>query len=124
MILVISSVSVVMHHLFLFVFIILILSFCLFVRPDKVWSIFLIFPKNKLLVSLNLSLVHFFSNLLISALSWIMSCNLLLLGMFTIFVLRLSCVLLSPYYEISLLSSCRHSVLCIFLVTLHFQGGC
>jgi hypothetical protein len=58
-------------------------------------SIFLMFSKNKLLVLLILCIVLFVSKWLTSALSWIISYNLLLLCVFPSFCLELSDVLLS-----------------------------
>ena len=65
-----------------------ILSLCPLVSLAKGLSILLIFSKNQLLVLLILCIVLFVSIWLILALSLIMSCHLLLLGIFTSFCSR------------------------------------
>jgi len=81
----ISSVSVVMSPVSLLTLLIRILSLCPLVILSKGLSIFLIFSKNQLLVWLILCIVLFVSIWLISALSLIISCHLLLLGEFASF---------------------------------------
>ena len=65
-----------------------ILSLCPLVSLAKGLSILLIFSKNQLLVWLILCIVLFVSTWLISALSLIISCCLLLLGEFASFCSR------------------------------------
>jgi hypothetical protein len=65
-----------------------ILSLCPLVSLAKGLSIFLIFSKNKLLVLLILRIVLFVSIWLTLALSLIISCHLLLLGIFASFCSR------------------------------------
>ena len=65
-----------------------ILSLYPLVRLAKGLSILLIFSKNQLLVLLILCIVLFVSTWLISALSLITSCHLLLLGAFASFCSR------------------------------------
>ena len=67
---------------------ILILSLCPLVSLAKGLSILLIFSKNQLLVLLILCIVLFTSTWLISALSFIISCSLLLVGAFASFCSR------------------------------------
>ena len=65
------------------------------VSLDKGLSILLIFSKNQVLLWLILCIVLFVSTWLISSLSLIISCHLLLLGIFASFVLEPSDVLLN-----------------------------
>ena len=80
MIFLISSLSVVISPFSFLILLIWILSLCPLVSPAKGLSILLIFSKNQLLDSLILYMVHFVSTWLISALSLMISCLLLLLG--------------------------------------------
>ena len=81
----ISSGSVVMSPFSFLFLLIRILSLCPLVSLAKGLSILLIFSKNQLLVWLILWIVLFVSTWLISALSLIISCHLLLLGEFASF---------------------------------------
>ena len=75
--------------LFLFlIFLIWILSLCPLVSLANGLSVLLIFSKNQLLVLLILCIVLFVSSWLISTLSLIISCCLLLLGEFPSFCSR------------------------------------
>jgi hypothetical protein len=65
-----------------------ILSLCTLDSLVKGFSILLVFSKNQLLVWLILYIVLFVSTWLISALSLIISCRLLLLGVFASFCSR------------------------------------
>jgi hypothetical protein len=95
----ISSVSVVMSLFTFLILLIWILSLCPLVILDKGLSILLIFSKNPLLVWLILCIVLFVCIWLVSALTLIIACLLLLLGVFPffvcLFVLELSGVLAS-----------------------------
>ena len=84
----ISSVSVVMSPVSLLTLLIRILSLCPLVGLANGLSILLIFSKNQLLFWLILCTVLFVSTWLISALSLIISCCLLLLGVFPSFCYR------------------------------------
>jgi hypothetical protein len=97
LLLLISSVSIVMSPFSFLILLIWRLSLCPLVSQAKGLPILLIFSKDQLLTLLILCIVLFVSNWLISALSLIISYCLLLLGMFTFFVvvvLGLSDVLL------------------------------
>jgi hypothetical protein len=72
-----------------------ILSLCPLVSMSNGLSILLIFSKNQFLVLLILCIVIFVSIWLLSVLSLIISCHLLLLDLFAFFVLELSGVLSS-----------------------------
>ena len=85
---------------------------------DKGLSILLIFSKNQLFISLILCVVLFVSILLISALSLIISCHSLLLGMLSYFVLEFSGVLLSCLCKVSPISLWRHLELWSFLLVM------
>jgi hypothetical protein len=78
----ISSGSVVMSTFSFLMLLIRILSLCPLVILAKGLSILLIFSKNQLLIWLILCIVHFVSTWLISVLSLIISCHLLLLSEF------------------------------------------
>jgi hypothetical protein len=95
----ISSVSVGMSLFTFLILLIWILSLCPLVILDKGLSILLIFSKNPLLVWLILCIVLFVCIWLVSALTLIIACLLLLLGVFPffvcLFVLELSGVLAS-----------------------------
>ena len=98
--------------MFPFPFLILLirmLSLCPLMSLAKGLSILLIFSKNQLLVLLILCIVLFVSIWLISALSLIISCCLLLLGEFSSFVPELSGVLSSCQCMFSPVSFWRHS---------------
>jgi hypothetical protein len=103
----ISTVSLVMSPFSFLILLIRILSLCPLVSLAKGLSILLIFSKSQLLVWLILCIVLFVSTWLISALSLIISCHLLLLGIFALlslfvcFVLELSGVLLSCWCMLS-----------------------
>jgi hypothetical protein len=84
----ISSVSVVTSPFSFLILLIWILSLCHLVSLAKGFSILLIFSKNQLLVLLILCIVLFVSTWLISALSLIIFCHLLLLGVFPSFCSR------------------------------------
>ena len=86
----ISSGSVVMSSFLFLILLIRIVSLCPLVSLAKGLSIFLIFSKNQLLVWLILCIVVFVSTWLISALSLIISCFLILLGEFASFCSRAS----------------------------------
>jgi len=86
----ISSGSVVMSPFSFLILLIKILSPCPLVSLAKGLSIFLIFSNNQLLVWLILWIVVFVSTWLISALSLIISCCLLLLDEFASFSTRAS----------------------------------
>jgi hypothetical protein len=77
-------------YVFLFIsdFVNWMLSLCPLVSLAKGSSILLIFSKNQFLVLLILCIVLFVSTWLISALSLIISCCLLLLGVFASFCFR------------------------------------
>jgi hypothetical protein len=81
----ISSDSVVLSPFSFLILLIRILSLCPLVNLAKGLSILLIFSKNQLLVWLNLCIVFFVPTYLISALSSIISCCLLLLDEFASF---------------------------------------
>ena len=83
----ISSVSVVMLPFSILILLIWILSLCPLVSLTKGLSI-LFFSKNQTLVWLILCIVLFASTQLISVLSLIISCHLLLLGIFASFCSR------------------------------------
>ena len=86
------------------------MSHSLSVSLAKGLSILLIFSKNQLLVLLILCIVFFFSNRLISALIFIISYPLLLLGVlasFFFFSLQRSGVLLNCWYGDFLISLWR-----------------
>ena len=113
----ISSGSVISPFSFL-ILLTRILSLCPLVSLAKGLSILLIFSKNQLLVLLILCIVLFVFTWLISALSLIISCRLLLLGEFASFCSRafrcvvklLMCALSSFLW--------RHSELCVFLLEM------
>ena len=84
----ISSDSAGMSPFSFLIFLSRILSLFSLVRPGKGLSILLIFSKNPLLVWFILYIVLFVSIWLISALSLIISCHLLLLGEFASFCSR------------------------------------
>ena len=84
----ISSVYVVISSCSFLILFIWILYLCPLVSLAKVLSILLIFSKNQLLALLILCRVLFVSIWLISALSLIISCHLLLLGVFSSFCSR------------------------------------
>ena len=74
---------------FLFLILLIrILSLCPLVNLAKGLSILLIFSKNQLLVLLVLYIVLFVSTWMVSALNLIISCCLLLLGVFASFCSR------------------------------------
>ena len=79
---------IVMSPFLFLILLILIRSLCPLVSLSKGLSILLIFSKNQLLVWLILCTVLFVSVWLISALSFIISCSLLLLGEFASFCSR------------------------------------
>ena len=81
-------VYVVMSPFSFLILLIWILSLCLLVSRAKDLSILLIFSKNQLLVLLILCIALFVSLWLISALSLIISCCLLLLSVFASFCSR------------------------------------
>jgi hypothetical protein len=84
----ISFDYIVMSPFSFLILLIRILSLCPLVSLAKGISILLIFSKNQLLVWLILCIVLFVSTWLISALSLIISCHLLLLGEFASFCSR------------------------------------
>ena len=84
----ISSGSVVMSPFSFLILLIRILSLCPLVSLAKGLSTRLKFSKNQILVWLILCIVLFYSTWLISALSLIISCLLLLLGEFASFCSR------------------------------------
>ena len=84
----ISSVSVVISPFSFLILLIWILCLCPLVNLTMGLSIFLIFSKNQLLVFLILCIVLFVSTWLFLALSLIISCHLLLLGVFASFYPR------------------------------------
>jgi hypothetical protein len=84
----ISSVSVVISPFSFLILLIWILSLCPLVSLAKDLSILLIFTRNQLLVLLILFIVLFVCTWLISAMSLIISCHLLLSGVFTSFSSR------------------------------------
>jgi hypothetical protein len=88
MIFCISPGSAVMSPFLFLILLIRILSLCPLVSLVKGLSILLIFSKNQLLVWLILSIVLLVSTWLISPLSLIISCHLLLLGEFASFSSR------------------------------------
>jgi hypothetical protein len=88
MIFLISSISVIISPFSFLILLIWVLSLCLLISLAKDLSIFFIFSKNQLLVWLIFCNVCFVSNWLISALSLIISCCLLLLGVFASFCSR------------------------------------
>jgi hypothetical protein len=83
-----SSDSVIMSTFSFLVLLIRILSLCPLMSLAKGLSILLIFSKNQLLVWLILCIVLFLSTWLISALTLIISCCLLLLGELASFCFR------------------------------------
>ena len=83
-----SVYSVVISPFSILILLIWILSLCPLVSLAKGLSILIIFSKNQLLVLLILRIVLFISTWLISGLSWIISCCLLLLGEFAYFCSR------------------------------------
>ena len=103
----ISLGSVVMSPFSFLILLIRILSLCPLVSLAKGLSILLIFSKNQLLIWLIVLIVLLVSTWLISALSLIISCCLLLLGEFASFCSRafrcvvklLVCVLSSFFLE-------------------------
>jgi hypothetical protein len=87
MIFFISMVSVVMSPFSFLILLMRILSLCPLLSLAKDLSILLIFSKNELLVWLILCMVLFVSTWLISALSLIISCCPILLGIFAFLLL-------------------------------------
>jgi hypothetical protein len=91
-----SSCFVVMSPFSFLILLIWILSWYPLVSLAKALSILLIFSKNQILVLLILCIVLFVSVWLISTPSFIISCQILLLGLFasfysTVFNVLLSC---------------------------------
>jgi hypothetical protein len=114
----ISSVSVVISPFLFLISLIWILFLCPLVSLAKGLSILLTFLKNQLLVLLILCVVLFVSPWLISALSLIISCCLLLLGVFASFCSRASrCFVKLVVYVLS-------SFLFVWLVFGFWFWGC
>ena len=84
----IFSVSIVMSSLSFLFLLIWILSFCPLVSLAEDLSIFLVFSKNQLLVQFIPYIVPFVSTWLIPDLSLIISCHLLLQGLYASFCSR------------------------------------
>ena len=121
MILWICSVSLVRSPLAFLILFIQVLSLCLLVSLAKGLANLLIFSKNQLLVLLILCTVLFVSNRLISALIFIISYPLLLLGVlasFFFFSLQRSGVLLNCWYGDFLISLWRLIMFWTFLLLL------
>jgi hypothetical protein len=98
----ISTLSIVISPFSFLILLIYILSLCPLVSLAKGLSILLIFSKNQLLVLLILYIVLFISIWLISSLSLIISCCLLLLGAFASFCSRtLRCAVKLLVYALS-----------------------
>ena len=113
----ISSGSVVMSPFSFLILLIRILSLCPLVSLAKGLSILLIFPKNQLLVWLILWIVLLVSTWVISPLSLIISCLLLLLCEFASFSSRpFRCVVKLKSSVLYLVSFWRHSELWVFFL--------